>query len=184
MLNFDTLSRALQQADAGLPAAEVHGLLSALVCVPGGKRLAVVQGEVLGPRLDEPQSQHCRAMLEDTWDATVAALDAGDFGFDLMLPDDAQPLLERTEALGAWCAGFLAGLGLAGVRGHEQRFSEDAHEFLVDLQEMSRIEADPEDSEEGETAFAELVEYLRVGVMLLREELGAAVDTAALGRLH
>ena len=44
---------------------------------------------------------------------------------------------------------------------------------------------DPEEDDEAEAAYAELVEYLRVGVLLLREEIGSlAARNTAIGRLH
>lgn len=185
MPDFEHFSDLLTQASTALPPAEVHGLLSALACVPGEGRVAVLQGEVLGPAVQDPGAEPVRAVLEAVWKDTYAALGSTDFSFDLMLPDDEESLEMRTEALGSWCHGFLAGLGLGGVGEHHKSLSGDAREFLNDLQEMSRIEADPECDEEAEVAFAELVEYLRIGVLDLREEIGAlAANNAGIGRLH
>lgn len=47
----------------------------------------------------------------------------------------------------------------------------DAQEIIGDLSEMARIDSAPEVNESSETAFAELLEYIRVGVMLINEEL-------------
>ena len=185
MASFEHFSEALAQSESPLPPAEVHGLMSALVCVPGVGRMSVLQGEVQGPDVDAPAAAPVRAMLQKAWEHTTEALDATDFTFDLLLPDDEEPLEQRTAALGSWCHGFLAGLGLAGVGEHHKALSGDAREFLDDVQEMSRIESDPEEDDEAEAAYAELVEYLRVGVLLLREEIGSlAARNTAIGRLH
>ena len=147
--------------------------------------MAVLQGEVLGPQIDAPGAAPVRAVLQQAWEHTTESLDASECTFDLMLPDDEEPLVQRTAALGSWCHGFLAGLGLAGVGDHHKSLSGDAREFLDDVQEMSRIESDPDEDDEAEAAYAELVEYLRVGVLLLREEIGSlAANNAAIGRLH
>ncbi|MEM7406570.1 MAG: UPF0149 family protein [Pseudomonadota bacterium] len=185
MADFAEFSEVLRRASGGVPPAEVHGLLSALACVPGDDRVAILQGEVLGPEVSAPATADVREILADAWRETRAALDAPDCAFDLLLPDDEESLVERTEALGSWCHGFLAGLGLGGIADHDKSLSSEAREFLDDLKEMSRIESDPVEDEESEAAFAELVEYLRVGVLLLHEEIGTlAAHQPAIGRLH
>ena len=48
----------------------------------------------------------------------------------------------------------------------------EAAEILRDLTEITHVGVDPEDgSETNEQAFAELVEFVRVGVQLLYEQL-------------
>jgi uncharacterized protein len=185
MANFQELSEVLSNCKSELPTSEVHGLLSALVCVPGQSRMAVLQGEVLGHAVEDPSAALVRDALEHTWRHTSEALDSSECTFDLLLPDDECSLDYRAEALGSWCTGFLAGLGLAGVGEHHKSLSTDAREFLDDLREMSRLDADMDDGDESEAAYAELVEYLRVGVLLLREEIGElAANHAGIGRLH
>jgi uncharacterized protein YgfB (UPF0149 family) len=50
-------------------------------------------------------------------------------------------------------------------------------EVVRDLTEISRVEVDGGDTEESnENAYAELVEFVRVGVQLLFDELGALRD--------
>ena len=63
-------------------------------------------------------------------------------------------------------------------------FSDESTEFLHDLNEMSRIEPDLTSDEESEAAYAELVEYVRVGVMLLSEEVQRGVAKSDTDTLH
>ena len=49
--------------------------------------------------------------------------------------------------------------------------SEDAAEALEDLRQIAQAEAGDGVAEDEETAFFEVVEYLRVVTLLLREEL-------------
>jgi uncharacterized protein YgfB (UPF0149 family) len=117
-----------------------------------------------------------------------------ELGFMLWLPTDDEPLADRTEALSQWCSGFLAALG-AGQADQLKTLSAEGAEALVDLREIARAgveEASPADSvaepdedpgrpdEEGrdehegdgqEQAFAEIVEYIRIAVLVLREDL-------------
>jgi len=50
---------------------------------------------------------------------------------------------------------------------------EDAREITEDLLQISRAHFDPEEEppEEGETAYAEVVEYVRMGVFVVFSEL-------------
>ena len=63
-------------------------------------------------------------------------------------------------------------LGMVEAIWGEHKSAEQLAPILRDLQEISRVGVDPEDSEEsGEQAYAELVEFVRVGVQLLFEQL-------------
>lgn len=88
-----------------------------------------------------------------------------------LLPPDESDLATRVEALGAWAQGFLYGFGGAGPlpRGS---LPEDVAEVLSDFAEIARagaVGAESEDTEED--AYVELVEFLRVGVQLVFDDL-------------
>ena len=113
-----------------------------------------------------------RATLVEAWQSTVAQYDDEDFAFALWLPDDDEPLEERTVALARWCSGFLAGLGSGGQL---EALSEEAREAIGDLQEIARAELTAPGSagsqnEEDESAYAEIVEYVRVVALVLHED--------------
>lgn len=98
----------------------------------------------------------------------------------IWLPDDEESLEDRTEALAQWCNGFLASIG-AGDDQRLDTLSGEAAEALADIQEIALAEIggptaeDGEDSEEEEGAFVEIVEYIRVAVLMLREDLRGPV---------
>jgi hypothetical protein len=88
------------------------------------------------------------------------------------LPDDDEPLEERTIALGQWCMGFLAGLASGG---QFNALSEEASEAIEDLQQIARAEltaaeGGAEDNEDDEQALAEIIEYVRVVALMMRED--------------
>jgi uncharacterized protein YgfB (UPF0149 family) len=100
--------------------------------------------------------------------------------FELMLPDDDEPLEMRIEALGAWCQGFVYGLAVGGIK-EDTELPEDSKELITDILEISRagyvadneaeLATDEGNSEEDEVAFMEVSEYVRMGVLLIYEEL-------------
>jgi len=167
--------RTLKLSQGNLDAAELaecHGLLCGLLCCDAGgtageylRHLAAMQllvnpGEALG------------AVMVEAWENTVKQMADEELGFELWLPDDDEPLEERAISLAQWCSGFLAGLGSGCTL---EAASEEAREALSDLMEISRAEvsAGPGEtfgSEDDEGAYAEIVEYVRIVALSLREE--------------
>ena len=88
------------------------------------------------------------------------------------MPDDNSSLPERSAALIEWCEGFLSGLGIAGVTDFE-RLSFECRELIHDLYKICRLDVgDMEDTgEDEEAAFVELIEYVRMGTMMLHDEM-------------
>lgn len=163
---------SLRAIGAALSASECHGLLCGLLCTGGEPEPGRWLGEVFGDRRDSsrPVTQ-CQARLLEIMQQTLEALSDPDCRFSPLLPDDDEPLAVRARALGLWCSGFLYGLGL-GAPGWDSHLSPDAREILSDVSEFARISDDVEESGRQEADYAQLVEYLRVGVMLVHEEAG------------
>lgn len=107
-------------------------------------------------------------LVDELMEESHRVLDEG-MQFALLLPGDDATVAERTAALADWARGFAVAL----LRGNEltpERLGGDSTEVVQDLMKIS--EARPgEDSEEDERALTELVEYMRVGVQLVFEEL-------------
>jgi hypothetical protein len=94
-------------------------------------------------------------------------LTSDDMTVVLLLPSDDAPLGERAIALGEWCQGFLAGFGLTA---RDNEISTEAMEVLQDLAAVAQVQDALEDSEDGETDYMEVMEYLRVAPLLLFTE--------------
>ena len=86
-----------------------------------------------------------------------------DLRFMPLLPDDEAPVELRVEALAEWCAAFLAGFAALG----QITSSEEEEEILEDLAAISSADIDGLEAEEAERLYAEIVEYIRVTVLLL-----------------
>lgn len=176
--------RALRLSQGNLDAAELaesHGLLCGFLCrdpngTPGDylRHLGAMQ-LVVNP------GAALQSVLSEAFESTAGQFEDEDLGFRLWLPDDDEPLEERTIALAQWCSGFLAGLASVGPI---ETLSEEAREAIGDLQQIARAEisspeADESGREEDEAAYAEIVEYVRVVALMMREDYrGPAQDDA------
>ncbi len=152
--------------------AESHGLLCGLICCGAAGTPGDFLDHLAGMRLLTEPAPALTSVMAELWDVTARQIDDEDMGFELWLPDDDEPLEERTLSLGRWCSGFLAGLGSSGQL---EQLSPEAREAITDLQQIARAElAAPNGSEpvreEDEQAYAEIVEYVRVVAMTMREE--------------
>jgi hypothetical protein len=178
-------SRALARARTALGAAECHGLLCGMLCGVDDHAPRRWLEEVLGPegRLRKSRDA-CRDELVRVLTDTVRTLCSGQCNFVPLLPDGNAGLGVRSEALADWCSGFLYGFGSAGDN-VAARLSKDALEVLSDFSDVTRLRGDAQESESSEADYFEIVEYMRVGVMLIFEELRGGPepgDTAQ--RLH
>ncbi|MDX2459426.1 MAG: UPF0149 family protein [Gammaproteobacteria bacterium] len=183
--SYSVCARALARSRAELGASECHGLLCGMLCGVDEQAPRRWLEEVLGPEERARKSEdECRNELLRVLTETVRTLCSGQCNFVPLLPSDDQHLGVRSEALSDWCSGFLYGIGSAGGD-VEARLSEDALEVLSDFSEVTRLKTNTEESESLEADYSEIVEYMRVGVMLIFEELrGGPEPGDAEHRLH
>lgn len=177
-VTFPEIEKVMQGAGSTVPASEAHGCLCGALCITADyplkrwlEELVPMQDEpTIAPDVEEP----LRLLFADT----VRALRGDEMEFEPLLPDDALPLEQRTAALSQWCQGFLYGFGSARAVGPGD-LPATIDEVLRDVADISRAEVDVGDAgEEQEQAYTDVVEYLRVGVQLVHDEL-AGVRNAA-----
>jgi uncharacterized protein YgfB (UPF0149 family) len=162
-----------------LPVAELHGAVCGLGVCHGHATPVVDVVALLGEEALTHQSA-----VEDFVSAAVGQLQAEDMSFAPLLPDDDVPLPDRLEALGQWCASFLAGFaaGLArrGATSLED-CPEEVREIVRDFSAIAQIDADPTDRgvEAAETDLVELEEFVKVGALLIMSTLNHEADDPA-----
>ena len=172
--NLPDFEHTLAMAQGNLEApelAECHGVVCGLLCRSPDARLDEFIGLLDMLELVQTPGAGLKMAFEELLNASKAQLSDEDLGFSLWLPDDEEMLEERTMALSQWCSGFLAGIGSSGDESLEA-LSEDSNEALRDLQQISTADvSDTEESEEDEIAFVEIVEYMRIAILMIREDL-------------
>jgi uncharacterized protein len=179
MIGYAALTELLEGAAAPGDASQFHGSLCGACCgAPDAAPALWVERALAGDDAGAPRrlAPERRAELAEVGAQLRAALVRGEMEFAPVLPEDDVALLERALALARWCDAFLYAIALgdaAGLRALEG----EAAEVLADFGQIARAldgvnpgEIDTEtDSDEG--AYVDLVEYVRVGVQLIYEEL-------------
>lgn len=175
------LEDLLFNVDAAVGAIESHGTLCGMLCAQGATEASQWMLCVLGEREESSKVlQQTGKKLLQIHKISVEQMNDIDADFELMLPDDDESLETRVEALGIWCQGFVYGLAVGGIK-EDTVLPEDSKELITDILEISRagyvadneaeLATDEEDTEEDEVAFMEVCEYVRMGILLIYEEL-------------
>lgn len=157
--------------------SEIHGVLCGMLCV------GPLEGKAwLGRMMAEQYAGLCpedQDTLLELFAATVAQFADSGLAFSPRLPGDEAPLVERADALGLWCQGFLFGLALGGLQ--NSLMSPEVREFVNDIAHIAQVDFAAGAADEGEErAYAELLEYVRMGVLLVYQELRLAAEQARL----
>ncbi len=172
-MNYKTFQSELAQS---LPdeyaAAEWHGVLCGLICAGRPTSIDTWYGLAADTKgISTPPSEPLLTALTQVYSSTQEQLNSASMAFALMLPDDDAALSMRTAALGVWCDGFLYGLSAGGIN-RESALPEHSAELLADMAEITQVSFTQDSATaEDEYDYNELAEYIRVGIMLINDEL-------------
>src|SRR5687768_1570777 len=168
--NYADIQQVLVGERSLTDAAEAHGTLAGSLCTAPAYRFEDWLLEILPEgRATAESTSALRELFTGTHEALVGEM----LEFEPLLPEDTQPIDERTTALAQWCVGFLYGLGSSALP-DASKLPGEVGEVVRDLTEITQVGVDSSDSaESNESAYAELVEFVRVGVQLVFDELGA-----------
>ena len=172
------LEELLYRIDAAMGAADAHGALCGMLCARGTIELSEWVDHVIGEQEQGNELLHDVVhKLSELHQSTLEMMNDATGDFKLLLLDDDDPLPERVEALAAWCQGFIYGLAAGGIQ-EGSELPEDTAELLKDMIEISRAGHDVDDAgvdesddNDDEVAYMEIEEYVRMGVLLVYEEL-------------
>jgi len=174
-VGYDILEESLKKCGASWGAAQTHGLLTGRLAIAGAPAGPHWLQQVL-EGVDESNELRgeCQKHLDILYQSTFWQLSERLSAFEPLLPDNDDDVAQRTTALAHWSEGFLHGLVSAKHSDalKERLGSEPLSDIIKDLLQITRAGLDSStDDEENESAYVELVEYLRVVSQLCYEEL-------------
>ncbi len=175
---FDEVQDELIAQAAGVDAEELHGSLCGFLSAGGALTAAAWPDRLALESIDSARLAPGQPLAQ-LFAASVEQLDDEGLGFYLLLSESA-PLARRAEGLLCWCRGFLGGFGLAA--GTAQ--SDDSAEALADLGRIAGTVLTFEEPEQDAEALEELIEFVRIAVLLLNSDRPQAPVGAATARAH
>ncbi|MDC9593363.1 YecA/YgfB family protein [Xenorhabdus sp. IM139775] len=165
--NYQSFDEILHQQSVALTAAEMHGLISGLLCSGNHGSHHDSRWQTLVHDLANDGlafSQVLALPLRELYETTFELLDDNTFTFNLLLPDEEAGVFACADALSGWVNHFLLGLGVANPKLTEQ---PEIKEIITDLRDIGMLGYDEsEDQEELSQALEEVLEYVRVAVQL------------------
>lgn len=169
------LEDALRQCGSNWDASQTHGLLSGRLAIAGSDSGFDWLSEVLeGTEQADTIRDECESMLGQLFEVTYRQLTERQSGFEPLLPSEDDGTAVRATALAHWCEGFLHGL-VAAHNGDELKTrlaADPLADIIRDMLQITRASADEDDdTESDDSAYTELVEYVRVAAQLVYEEL-------------
>jgi len=161
--NFDEI---LVDSDCEMRVSEYQGLLSGLI-TGGLTQFGSSQSSMLselvhdGNRMDASLQRKVDELFQNTQQAFADQ----DQLTPILIPDDGYPLIDRLEAIGLWCQGFLLGFGLQA--GQLNRLAPEINEALQDISQIANIDIQSDNSESSQMALETLVEHIKVAVKMI-----------------
>lgn len=166
--SFDEINQLLAKYNCFYSPSEVHGIAVGLLCVnvraTNEDWLAHIYAESEIPIGDKESDRFFESIREEL-------MEAHSFSFKLLLPDDEDAIADRVEAMQEWTQGFLLGVAMGGLQDFKG-LPEDSRELLKDFNDISgSTDLEFAEDDESEEAYLQIVEYLRVGSLLISDEL-------------
>ena len=176
VLDFYELEAELRKIEALASPSEAHGILCGQLSGGlTGDQVAWLKEYLPNLGVKGEPWDNTREWFCQLHKFTLEELVDNQFNFMPLLPDDQDPLDTRLGSLAEWCSGFLAGFGSAGARRPEE-FTEDALTALRDIQQISQVDTEIDEEEDGEAAYFEVLEYVRMAALMIFTEF--AMDRA------
>lgn len=164
LTDYVHIDQTFNQTAHKLHPSEVHGTICGML---SGRAHDWTVEKVF---LTGPNNTEARLAIQQLLEVSFKQLNEFLFEFQLLLPPEDCPLPTRAEGLTLWCQGFLTGLNHAHVPLHGTGANE-ADGAISDLIEIAKMDYEAVvASEEDEIAYVDLVEYVRMAVMLIYQE--------------
>jgi len=178
-INIEQIKTDLATLDSELSPSELHGSLCGTLC---GQSDINIQEWLLVTffKEDDEASKAVNArelLLEAIAESfkvffleTLKALSDNNLNFYPLLPDDDSETI-RLTAIAEWARGFLMGLSLAGIKNFSD-YPPEVTEFVEAMASISMVDDyDLACDDSDEEAIIEFIEFIRIGVLLINEEI-------------
>jgi len=180
MIPYRAFAKHLTENKIIATPAELHGHLSGMLVINRSLNADQWIDNVLEDYCFEVKgdSHKVNQVLSALFEFVSDKLKADNFTFNLLLPNDEVELTSRLEALATWFGSFLTGLAFSGLKS-EQNLNPEIREFLYDVEKISKVDTNVDETQGEEADYVELTEYVKAGVILIYEEFGEIQEVSA-----
>jgi yecA family protein len=165
---YQTINTIFHNNETDLTASEAHGLATGMLCLDNSTEVANWLTELFPDDifLIDDDKSILVALFEQT--RKLLSDEDNNFRYELFLPGDDEPLNQQLEALCFWCEGFLFGIGFTRSA---SEWPSETREIMKDIVEFTKMDFEGDRQiEEDENALMEIQEYLRVAVIMIRDQ--------------
>lgn len=185
MPDYTNVNEALDAGGSAVCAAECHGVLCGILCASGASDMQLWVRHLFEARTKDGEiSAESLKLLHELHQCTLQEINHETLEFTMLLPEQSESMDVRITGLADWCSGFSLGLIMGGLS-ESMMVSTDVKEFVEDVQYISDASFSEEDKPEAvEQSFVEIEEYIRMGVLLLNEELQPITQSTDKPTIH
>jgi len=176
-MDFDHIKEAIAPFPELESPSFIQGMLIGLICGDNDIEEAVWIKKLIEEAQIKKVKESFLVALHGMYQDTNNGLNGSGFELQLCIPEDETDIIARAAMLGQLCEGVLYGLGLVGrLQDAEESISKDVSEIVNDFGDIARIDIEAlaqakELGDAEETDLMQLVEFVRIGVMMINEEL-------------
>ncbi len=169
--DYDQANSTMELAGIQSSAAEVHGTICGVLASPEAEqtdwlKAILERGSRGSNKLPKPVSEQLSALFQ----ISRKALRDESFSIALLVPEgNNTSVVEHTDAVAAWCRGFMLGLSAGGLKEFAS-LPDAVREALEDLLDIAEVVAEEGEDEQQEEALVDLQEYVRLAVQFIFDE--------------
>lgn len=173
-MDFDQVNEVLNPYQELESASFLQGMLLGLMSGDNEIKETVWVTKILAEADIKSVKESFLVVLHQLYVDADKMLNGSGFDLELCLPDENMDLNFRAIMLGQLCEGFLYGMGLVGKI--EEKLKGDTLELVKDFGNIAAIDVAEldGDAEQNEENLMQIIEFVKIGIMTINEELNPA----------
>lgn len=170
-MDFFKINEALEPYSEFDSPAFLQGMLLGLRCSDPTMKVTGWVKRVLEEADTKSVKESFLKILQELYVSSEEAIKGSGFQLEMCLPCEDEALSYRAAMLGQWCEGFIYGFGVGGKP--EKALSSEVQELFKDFSDIAAIDVVDlgEPTDEDESDFMQLVEFVRIGVLTINEDI-------------
>lgn len=185
--SYQDVNEILSGSHLLITPSELHGMLCGYICA-GINQLNLKDDNIAHTLLlatpDGEDNTEINHILNALFTSTQIQIQEFELSFRLLLPDEEAPLTARAIEFAKWCEGFIISIKSC-TKAKFYRDQDEVDDILKKLQQITALQFhDLEYTEEDEFFFMEVLEFVRLSVFVIYQELpesDAGVDKPSIG---